>query len=175
MEKNLLILGAGQYGRVAWETAKAIDCFDKIAFLDDKNPEAVGKLSDYRSLRQEYACAFVAMGDPALRMQWLRNLETAGFELAVLIHPRAYVSPSATLGKGTIVEPMAVVNTEAVVEPGGLLCAGCIVNHNAVVKCGCQIDCNAVVAAGAIVPKGTNVPSGTVFLKNKENGAIHNV
>lgn len=164
-KKNLLILGAGQYGQVVRETAEAMACFDKIAFLEDNNPEAIGKLLDYRSLRQAYACAFVAMGNPKLRMQWLNHLKAAGFELAILVHPQAYISPSASLGQGTIAEPMAVVNTGAVVEAGGLLCAGCVVNHNAVVKSCCQIDCNAVVAAGAVVPEGTKVFAGTVFEK----------
>ena len=164
-KKNLLILGAGQYGQVARETAEAMDIFEEIAFLDDNNPIAAGKLMDFRDFRQEYECAFVAMGNPRLRMQWLRDLEAEGFELAVLKHPKAYVSPTAVLGKGTIAEPMSMVNTAAVVESGGLLCAGCVVNHNAVVGACCQVDCNAVVAAGAVVPEGTKVPAGMVFEK----------
>ena len=164
--KNLLILGAGQYGCVVRETAEAMGCFEKIAFLDDNSPLAMGKLAAYEGFAREYGCAFVAMGNPALRIQWLEKLELAGYELPVLIHPRAYVSPSAILGKAVIVEPMAVVNAQAVVETGGLLCAGSVVNHNAHVMPVCQIDCNAVVAAIATVPEGTKVPSGTVFIKN---------
>lgn len=162
-KRNLLILGTGQYGQVARETAQAMGCFGKIVFLDDNSPVAVGKLADYQSFALEYGCAFVAMGNPVLRMLWLDKLEQAGYELPVLIHPKAYVSPSAKLGKGTIVEPMAVVNTEVVVEIGGLICAGCVVNHNAHIMPVCQIDCNAVVASNAIVPEGTKVPSGTVY------------
>lgn len=161
-KKNLLILGAGQYGQVVRETAQAMGCFEKIGFLDDNNPTAAGKLADYQCFAREYSCAFVAMGNPVLRMQWLDKLEQAGYELPVLVHPKAYVSPTAKLGKSTIVEPMAVVNTEAVVEFGGLLCAGCVVNHNARVMPVCQIDCNAVVASNAVVPEGTKVRSGTV-------------
>jgi len=161
-KKNLLILGAGQYGRVVRETAEAMGCFDKIGFLDDNSSVAIGKLMDYQRFVQVYSCAFVAMGNPTLRMQWLNALEEAGYELPILVHPKAYVSPSATLGKGTVVEPMAVVNAEAAVEMGGLLCAGCVVNHNAHVMPGCQIDCNAVVESNAVVPAGTKVPSGTV-------------
>ena len=164
--KNLLILGAGQYGCVVRETAEAMGCFEKIAFLDDNSPLAMGKLAAYEGFAREYGCAFVAMGNPALRIQWLEKLELAGYELPVLIHPRAYVSPSAILGKAVIVEPMAVVNAQAVVETGGLLCAGCVVNHNAHVMPVCQIDCNAVVAANATVPEGTKGPGGTVFIKN---------
>ena len=33
--KNLLILGAGQYGVMAKEIAEAMGAFDRIAFLDD--------------------------------------------------------------------------------------------------------------------------------------------
>ncbi len=162
-KSGLLILGAGQYGQVVRETAEAMGCFDHIAFLDDSNPVAVGKLAEYPQFVGAYSCAFVAMGNPQLRKKWQREVEQAGFSLPTLIHPGAYVSPTAMLGKGIIVEPMAVVNTDAKVEDGCLLCAGCVINHNASVKALCQIDCNAVVAANATVAEGTKVPSGTVY------------
>ena len=164
-QNNLLIMGAGQYGQVVRETAEASGQFCRIAFLDDNNENALGKINDYEQYRSEFQYAFVAMGNPELRMRWMDKLKAAGFDLPVLIHPKAYVSPSALLGEGTIVEPMAVVNTEAVVEKGGLLCAGCVVNHNAHVMSCCQIDCGAVVASNAVVPEGTKVHSGTVFTK----------
>lgn len=165
-EKNLLILGAGRYGHVARETALETHCFNRIEFLDDHSYEAIGKLAEYKMFRDRFSCAFVAMGNPTLRLQWLEKLEQAGYELPVLIHPRAYVSSSAVLGCGTIVETMAVVQTEAVVEKGGLLCAGCVVNHNSHILPGCQVDCNAVVESAAQVPKGTKVCSGTVYKRN---------
>lgn len=160
---NLLILGAGQYGRVVRETAESMGCYGQIEFLDDNSPLAVGKLAQYEGYVTQFSSAFVAMGNPELRLRWLNDLKLAGFDLPVLIHPRAYVSPSAKLEGGTIVEAMAVVNSEAVVEMGGLICAGAVVNHNShVCKC-CQVDCNAVVAANAVVPKGTKVLSCKVF------------
>lgn len=163
MRRNLLILGAGQYGRLVLETAEAIGRFERIDFLDDNSPIAIGRLTDFQDFAENYDSAFVAMGNPGLRMQWLDKLEQAGYDLPVLIHPKAYVSPSAVLGKATIVEAMAVVNTEVIVEMGGLLCAGCVVNHNAHVMPVCQIDCNAVVASNATVPEGTKVCSGMVY------------
>lgn len=162
-KENLLILGAGQYGQVVLETAEAMGQFGKISFLDDNNPVAVGKLAELDAFSEEYTCAFVAMGNPLIRAQWIERLENLGFKLPLLIHPKAYVSPSAFLGPGTIVEPMAMVNTGAVVEKGCLLCAGCVVNHNAQIAACCQIDCGAVVAANAQVPEGMKVLSGSVF------------
>lgn len=162
-KENLLILGAGQYGQVVREAAQAMECFAKISFLDDNNISAVGTLAEYEKFTKEYAYAFVAMGNPVLRERWLQQLENAGFQLPILIHPKAHVSASAVLKEGTIVEPMAVVNPSAVVERGCLLCAGCIVNHNAHVAACCQIDCGAIVTANASVPEGTKVSCGTVF------------
>lgn len=163
MIRNLLILGAGQYGRLVKETAEAMECFSRIDFLDDNSPIALGKMQDFEAYAEVYHCAVVAMGNPQIRKTWLDRLEQAGFELPVLIHPKAYVSPSAQLGKATVVEPMSVVNSEAVVERGCLVCAGSVINHNAHVMPVCQIDCNAVVASNAVVPEGTKVFSGTVF------------
>lgn len=161
--KKLLILGAGQYGMVTKETAEAMNCFQRIDFLDDKHPAAIGKLEDYASFREQYTHAVVAMGNPVLRLQWLDKLAEAGFSLPVLIHPRAYVAPSATLGEGSIVEPMAVVNTAARVGKGCLICAGCVINHNSCVGDGCQIDCNSVVPGSGQVPSGTKVHCASVF------------
>ena len=165
MKENLLILGAGQYGVVAKETAEAMNCFDSISFLDDKSNDAIGKLADYTRFALAETYAFVAMGNSAIREAWLARLSEAGIKLAVLVHPQAVVMPSAKIEGGSIVEAMAVVNSAAKLAKGSLICAGAVINHNSIVHSCCQIDCNAVVAAGAVVPEGTKVPAGTVFEK----------
>ncbi len=165
MSKNLLILGAGQYGQVAKETASAMDCFEKIAFLDDNNKLAVGKIEEYGRFVGEYSHAFVAIGNAELRATLLDKLEREGFALATLVHPDAYVSPSVRLGGGAIIEPRAVVNTHATVEKGAYICAGSIVNHDAIVGECCQIDCGAVIGTGAIVPPKTKIYYNAVYFK----------
>lgn len=163
--KNLLILGAGQYGRVAEETAASTGKFDKIAFLDDKNEIAVGKLADYEKFVSEYKYTFVAMGNADLRLGYIAKLQSAGYEVAVIVSPRAYVAPSASLGRGSIVEAGAVVNSFAALGEGTLVCAGAIVNHNAVVGDGCQIDCGSVVGANAALPAKMKLGYNETFVK----------
>lgn len=165
MQKSLLIFGAGGYGRVVYELARATGDFGPIAFLDDAKTDAIGALADYAALREHFDCAFVAIGDPQLRLSWMERAEQVGYALPALIHPKAWVCPSARIGRGCAVEPMAVVNASTVVEKGTLLCPGSVVNHDAHIMPGCQIDCNAVVASGATVPEKTKVPSCTVFEK----------
>lgn len=161
--RNLLIIGAGQYGHVAKETAQAMGCFCRIDFLDDNSPLAIGKTADAEKLRPHYAAAFVAMGNPVLRRQWIEQLKSWGYELPVLQHPHATVMPSASVGKGSIVEAQAVINSNAQIGIACLICAGAVINHNAVVEDYCQIDCHATVSARTHVPANSKIPCGEVF------------
>ncbi len=160
---NLLILGAGQYGFVAKETAQIMGCFDKIDFLDDNSPLSIGKMADAEMLRSDYSAAFVALGNPALRKQWIERLEAWHYALPVLQHPHACVMPSARIGKGSIIEAQAVINSNAQIGIACLVCAGAVVNHNASVGDYCQLDCHATVLARSLVPADSKIPCGEVF------------
>lgn len=161
--RQLLILGAGQYGFVANETAQAMDCFDRIDFLDDRSELAVGKLTDYEKLYGEYTCAFVAIGNPELRWKLLKDLERCGYTIPVLVHPQATVMPSARVADGSIIEAHGVVNSNAVIGTGCIISAGAVVNHNSCLGNVCHVDCNATVPARCSLPDGTKVLCGTVY------------
>ncbi len=161
--KNLLILGAGQYGQIAKEVAESMCCFEKIAFLDDNSEQAIGMIEEYEKFVTEYSYAFVAIGNADLRLKYIEKLEEARFRIAILISRKASVSPSAQLLKGTIVEPMAVVNANSKVAIGCLICAGAIVNHNSFVGDGCQLDCGSVVGSGVMLMARTHLKYNEIF------------
>ena len=161
--RNLLILGAGQYGMFAKEVAESMDEFDRIEFLDDVNPIAVGKLNDDPRLYEKYQSTIVAIGNAELRLQLLSKLKEGGYELPELIHKRAYVSPSAEIGEGSIIEPMVTIHSGVKIGTGCFISAGAIINHNAVVKEGCHIDCGTVIGARAIVAECTTTIYGAVI------------
>ena len=96
--KKLLILGAGQYGMVAKEIAESTGEYEKISFLDDNNPIAIGKTREFAKFRDEYDSAIVAVGNSDFRLNLIKELFNAGYDIPTLIHTRAYVSPSAKIG-----------------------------------------------------------------------------
>ncbi len=161
--KNLLILGAGQYGMVAKEIADSMKIFNCISFLDDNNPIAVGKLNEYTHFINKYDSAVVAIGDACLRLKYIEQLEMAGFEIPVLIHEKAYVSPSTVIGKGSFIEPMAVVNTDVSIGTGCIISAGTIVNHNAVIGDGVHLNCGTIVSARVTVNSLTKSEYGQII------------
>lgn len=173
MNRNLLIVGAGMYGAVAYEIAAEMGCFEKIDFVDDKRTDTVngidviGKVKDLEKLSCRYGNIIVAIGNPEVRLRLLGTIEeNTRFRIVSLISPRAYVSPSAEIMQGCVIEPMSVVHTGCVVGKGCFISAGAVVNHYGRL-CDCvHIDCNATVAGNALVPEGTKVNSGEVFKKN---------
>ena len=88
---------------------------------------------------------YPAFGDNKARLDWLRRLAEQGCALLTLVHPTAYVSPTAAIGQGTAVLPHAIVNTG--VEVG----KGCIVNCGAIVDHGCVIEDGVHLCLGAVV------------------------
>ena len=160
---NLLILGAGEYGKLVKELAR--NKYTTIDFLDDKSEAAIGKLEDYKNLGDKYLNAVVAIGNNEVRMEWLGRLKEAGYNLPILLSERACVSPSAVIEEGCIIEPLSVINANAKVEKGTIISSGAVVNHNALVKQGCHIDCNAVVGADAVVPEKMHLNYGQVITK----------
>lgn len=160
---NLLIIGAGGHGRVVRETAEAMECFDRIGFVDDNNEAAIGKMTDLPQLIQTYDSAFVGIGNNHLRGELIRRLETLGYYIPTLIHPAAYVSQSSKIGSGTVIEPRAIVNANSVTGNGCIISVGAIVDHDTVIENFVHVNAGAVVKAGNRVAAWTRIDAGEIF------------
>lgn len=168
MNKNLLILGAGGHGRVVKETAEAMGCFDKVDFLDDNSELAIGKCTDFQDYVDKYANAFVAFGNNELRSKWIADVVNAGFKLPTLIHPTAYVSPSATIGEGSIVIAKAAVNTNVVIDKGCIINHGALVDHDSFIGECAHINTGAIIKAASKVERLKRVDAGMVYSREKK-------
>ena len=142
---DLLILGAGSHGHVVKETAEATGQYGRICFLDNHSNKAIGRLDDYRRFLHIYQAAFVAIGDNQLRHEWFDKLQSAGFELTTLVHPRAYVSSNAVIGAGTIVEPMACINAGCVIGSGCIISISTAIDHECKIGDFAHIDCGVIL------------------------------
>ena len=149
--ESLLIIGAGGHGRVVAEIAEACG-YDSIAFLDDNSPTAIGKIKEMESYTPQYDGVFIAIGNNALRQQLAGQLkQLKGAKLVTLVHPTAYVSPSATVGAGTVVEPKAVINTNSQIGQGCIISVGTVVDHDCLIGDFCHINAGVVCGAGSCV------------------------
>lgn len=161
--KNLLIIGAGQYGTMIKESARALNEYDKIDFLDDENEEAIGTVAECAKFVDTYKYALVAIGNGAIRLEITDKLKAAGYQIASFISRRAYVSPSAEIEEGCVIEPMAVIATGSKVCRCTIVSSGAVVNHNSTVLEGSHIDCNSTVRSNRTVPVKTKLECGQIF------------
>lgn len=141
---KLVILGAGGYGKAVLDLGNQLGY--SYIVLDDKSSKPLSMYTSYISDSTYFIPAF---GNNEFRMKWINQLVSSGCRLAILIHPRAYVSPTVTIGSGCVILPNACIGTDVV------LGSGCIINLGAIVDHGCILEDGVYIAPGGIV-KGDN-------------------
>lgn len=160
-KKKLLILGAGGHGRVVKEVAES--CGYETSFLDDRNPNAIGSIRDLEQICPEFDECFVAIGNAGIRSGLMNRLEQLHCMTPVLIHPTAYISPSATIGVGTVVAPHATIHSNAIIGKGSIVSINAVIDHDVKVGDFCHINAGAICMAGAHLEDRTKLDAGEIL------------
>jgi len=176
--KRLLILGAGGHGKVMAEVAEATCEWNQIAFLDDRHATLNGKLRwpVLDSIRHadrfvsSYSHVAIAVGDSALRLDWLSMLSLYGFKTPALIHPAAWVSPSAVLGASCVVMANATVQADANLGQGCIINTGASVDHDCCLSDGVHVCPGASLGGDVCVGKGSWLGIGSAVIQGVHIG-----
>jgi UDP-N-acetylbacillosamine N-acetyltransferase len=165
MMKKLLILGAGGYGKTIADVASQLNCYDRISFLDDQRTgdHILGKCEEYLQFCDSETEVYPAFGGGSIRMMWIHRLQEAQITIPSLIHPRAYVSPTAVLEEGVVVLPGAIVNTVVTVKRGCIINCGAIVDHGCVLEEGVHVCLGAIVKAENRIPRCMKIEAGEII------------
>lgn len=149
--------------------------WQNVIFFDDAWPQVqmnghwpiAGNMASLLARLQEFDGVLVSIGHCAVRWQKQQTLQTAGAKLATVVHPRACVSPYATLGAGTVIMAGAVVNVDAeigtacIVNTGATVDHDCALAHGVHICPGTHLSGNVTVGACSWVGVGTAVRQGT--------------
>lgn len=199
MSKNVQVIGAGGHAKVVISTLKALG--KKIVSVYDDHHKTLG--SDFMGIPVGGAFAdaahdcetYLAIGNNGVRKE---IAESAPFLWGkALVHPRAWVDPSAKLGLGSVIFAGAIVqadsfigthvivNTGATVDhdcnvldyvhiaPGCHLCGGVDVYEEAMLGVGTKviplmkIGAKAVIGAGSVVIRDVQAGEKTVGVPAK--------
>ena len=165
---RLIILGAGKYGREIEDVAAQIGEYGKIDFLDDysKSPCVIGKCADFTRFIDDGTAFFVAFGDNDMRERWLKALFEAKANVVNTIHPTAYISPTARLGRGVAVLPKALINSYCMIEDGCMINSGAILDHDTTIGAYAHVCVGAIVKADNRIPGKMKVEAGVVIERN---------
>jgi UDP-perosamine 4-acetyltransferase len=110
------------------------------------------------------------VGDNRPRAELYEHVAELGFELPSVVHIRAHVAPSATLGKGSVVLAGALVGPGAAIGENVIVGTGAIVEHD------CHVGDHAHLASGCVlggtthIAVGAHVGLGAVVLQGRSVG-----
>jgi sugar O-acyltransferase (sialic acid O-acetyltransferase NeuD family) len=200
---KLVIYGGGGHAKSLIDLIRAESKYQIVGILDDSMP--VGSLVldvpvlgngtmlvDLRRKRVGLAVNAVGgIGSITPRLQVYERLKLAGFRCPSVIHPRAYVEPTASVGEGaqlffnayvgseTKIGFGCIVNTGAIlshdcllgdfvnISPGAILAGAVTIKERALVGMGVTINLNVIVGAGARVGN-----SAVIKADVPENGIV---
>ncbi len=192
---TLAVLGSGGHGRVVAECAEQAG-WVRIELFDDSLDHPASALpwpvsGTSRQLLErldDFNGIIVGIGSNAVRLDWTRRLTDRGARLATLIHPRATVSPYATIGRGSVVLGGAIVNIGATTGEAVIINTGATIDHDCVLDDGVHVSPGAHLAGGVTVGQASwigvgaavreliaighcvTVGAGAVVVKPVENG-----
>lgn len=116
----------------------------------------------------------VVVGSGGDRLGYWAVLAEHGWEPGIVVHPKAHISPSAVVGKGSVVGPGVIVGAASELGPHVLVGRGALLGHHVRIGAGAtlnpganiagnsMIGDRAVIGMGAVVSNGIEVGPGAV-------------
>lgn len=174
MRKNLILIGAGGHARSCIDVIEQEGKFKITGIvgleselgLQVNGYEVIATDKDLSTLIGKAQFALVALGQissPDTRVSLYQRASKARFELASVVSPSAYVSPSAQIGNGTIVMHGAIINTGAKVGSNCIINSRALLEHDTQVLDNCHISTGAILNGGVLVEEGCFIGSGTII------------
>ncbi len=130
-----------------------------------------------RLIREGADCFVTGVGSAGNNVPRRRVFDSGlehGLPPLTIIHPTAYIAPSARLGAGCQILPHAIVHTRASLGVNVLVNTGAIVEHDCIVGDHAHIATGAQMAGGVTVGEAAHVGAGATIRQgiNIGSGAI---
>lgn len=142
--RPIAIYGAGQGAQTLNECLSFNKEFGVVCFVDDA-PDHPSELDGLVVLHSTWleklsaaglTCVATEIADGTARLRIREQVERLGMSMPKVVHPSAFIAPSARVGPGTFVKAGAVIETNVVVG------SCCIVDNGAVIAHDTQLgDC----------------------------------
>ena len=173
MRKNLILIGAGGHARSCIDVIEQEGRFSIIGLVGIESEiglqvngyEVIGTDKDLSTLIGKAQFALITLGQistPDARASLYQRASKAGFDLANVVSPTAYVSPSAQIGKGTIVMHGVIINAGVKVGSNCIINSRSLLEHDTQVSDNCHISTGAILNGGVLVEEGCFIGSGTI-------------
>lgn len=185
-KENVVIIGAGQHCRVVLYNMTEQNLYHPACILDPNHSiwetriESVYVEPNYKdhdaiflkTMREKYATNkfFMGIGAMKLRKSLYNYLCSQGWEAVNIFHPNAVVSPTATIGKGVLVEAGCLVTPSPIIGNNVVVNTGSQVNHDNIIGDHVYIASGVILSGGVMIGENTLIDDGVIITLGKEVG-----
>ena len=179
--KNLVIIGAGGFGREMFATAREAvgygETFTVKGFLDG-NPSALDGFSGYPEIIgtpetyqiEENDVFITALGSIAARRRCAAMIEERGGRFISVIHRSASIGPNVTVGDGSLVTHNVVLTADIKVGRHSCVFHGTVIGHDTVLEDFTHVYSLVSVGGGVRIAEGASVFPGARIVPRVEIG-----
>lgn len=169
VKSKIWIYGASGHGKVLLEALQASG-FSIGGFLDDDESK-----KDFMGYRVWQGTHVVELGDIVvfgIGHNHTRKIlsERFNFDSMLVVHPSAVVSPSATIGVGTVVFHNSIIQAFAEIGKHCIINTAASIDHDCVVGDYVHISPNATLCGGVTVGEGSQIGAAAVVIQNVKIG-----
>ena len=140
--KKIIVIGAGSFGELIINLSKFND-FEIFAFGDDNTKNTnkdldgipifqIDELIKY-SKREKIQHAICAIGDNKVRSKKYTFLESKGFKMISMIHPKSLIDTKVNFGKNVIIEMGTAIHTCSRIGNNVFLGGDALIGHHNVI------------------------------------------
>jgi sugar O-acyltransferase (sialic acid O-acetyltransferase NeuD family) len=176
----IIVYGGGGHGKALIDLIGILSTYPIAGIVDDGIPadtdimgaQVLGGSTILEKLLAAgvhlAANAVGGIGNITNRINVFEKLTSTGFSCPTLVHPTAFVEPSATLSDGAQIMPHAYVGSDARVGFGAIINTGAIVSHDCTLGDCANLSPGAILAGEVTIGDATLVGMGvTVNLRVK--------
>lgn len=163
-----MILGSGGHAKVVIDILRAMGGHEVVGCIyDDTDPSRIvagvpiiDGADRIETLADEGLSVAIGLGG------WTDNTERAALftraadlnlDIVTAIHPRAYIAPSASVGRGSVVFPGATVCVDATIGENVIVATNSSIDHESV------IGDHVLISAGVVIGSHVSVGHGTLL------------
>lgn len=198
---DVAIIGAGGFGREVLQyslDAQAAGWPHRVVgFVDDRSDvleqfdvpvSVLGGLADLGTI--DVRAFIIAVGDPALRHSVADAVDDVSGILVSLIHPSAYVAPTAQIGPGTLLCPYTLIAVDSIVGSNVAVNVYASIGHDSRIGEHCMISpysavtgavslgsesflgTHCTIAPGTTIGRRSKVSAGSTVTRDAEAGSL---
>ena len=162
------IYGSGGLGRevldIVLAEGRVKEKYANIVFIDDnKSGQRINgcdilTFDEFsRIYSADQAGVVIGVGEPEVRMMISNRVKEKGFDLETVIHPAAYVSQFAQIGKGCVICFSSFISTGVIIKDNAYIQLNTCIGHDTVIGYSTVISPLASISGGCIIGDETYI------------------